>query len=255
MTHHSRQPESPREPPGGAASVTRRWARVGVLFNVAPAPKSPDLERLIVETARAIPGNARLFPLVVGWLSAHGGFVAKHRLRRLAAGALPDERAVLGLLIESAIDHGAPRDLAMVTEVCSPAREPGPLFEVQRSEAALRGTAERHASARSRRWGRWAPDVEPKADAIRPSSWILEHNPGYRSRIVRKGDLRCSILEVLRRDVPGETPSAAELARLSSASRAAVRQALAALVEEGEVVVGPRAGSARDHAVRLRHAA
>jgi len=109
----------------------------------------------------------------------------------------------------------------------------------------------------SRKWGVWAPEAELKRDAIRPVEWLLAENPGYRERIVRKGDLRCSILEVLRRDVPkgGRVRSESELARLSGATRTAVRKALAALVQEGEVRVAKEAGNERDRVVVLRHAA
>ncbi|MGH7132405.1 MAG: hypothetical protein ACREJO_10720 [Phycisphaerales bacterium] len=239
-----------------AASLEAQWARVGVLFNCAPAGREPDLERLLLETARGLGGNARLLPLVVTWLVEFNGFVAKHRLKRLAAAELEGEASAgLGLLLDAAIGAGASAELAVARGVCRPLKAGRPLTEDLRADGRLAGIAERHASGLSRRWGLWTPDVVLKTDAVRPAAWLLSHNPGYAARIIRKGDLRCSILETLRRDMAGRARSESELTRLSGATRTAVRKALAALVLEGEVTVGERKENERDHAVELRRAA
>ncbi len=238
-------------------TLERDWARLGVLFHVAPSRRTPDLERLLLDTARHGPDNARLLPLVVTWLVAYGHFVARHRFKRLAQDELePEPQAVLGLLIEEAVAHGATRDLLIVSEVCHPRAQPLPLSALQRHDPALAAIAERRASDLSRRWGVWAPPLALKNDALRPVSWLLRRNPGYRARIIRKGDLRASILETLRRDLPRATaPSESALTRLSGATRTAVRKALNALELEGEVEVGAAPSNERDHQVRLRSAA
>lgn len=239
-----------------AFNLEAQWARVGVLFNCAPAGREPDLERLLVETARRLGGNARTLPLVVTWLVEFSGFVAKHRLKRLAAAELDGEAsAALGLLLDAAIEAGASAELAVARGACVPLKAARPLTQDLRTEARLASLAERHASGLSRRWGLWTPDVVLKTDAVRPVAWLLAHNPGFAARIVRKGDLRCSLLETLRRDTPGRVRSESELTRLSGATRTAVRKALAALVLEGEVTVGKRKENERDHAVELRRAA
>ncbi len=237
-------------------SLEAAWARLGVLLQCAPASRSPDLERVLLETARSVGGNARLYPLVVSWLAGYGGFVAKHRLKRLIVAELePEHQAALGLILETALAHGAARDLSVPLEACVRRTVAGPLFAAQQADAGLRAIAEKHATAVSRQWGVWAPEVELKRDAVRPVGWLLEQNPGYRERIVRKGDLRCSILETLRLDTDGRARSESELARLSGATRTAVRKALEALVQEGEVSVAKEHGNDRDHVVVLRRAA
>lgn len=237
--------------------IERGWAQVGVLFGCEPSRETPDLERLLLATAHRCPDNARLLPIAVTWLVEYGGFVARHRLKRLVQDELaPDDQATLGLIIEEAVANGATRDLLMVVEVCHPFESPAPLSNLQRDNTALVQIAEKHASDVSRRWGVWTPPVMLKRDALRPVSWLLARNPGYHDRIVRKGDLRTSILETLRRDVPcGTVPSESALTRLSGATRTAVRKALAALEPEGEVVVGAQPGNNRDHRVALRAAA
>lgn len=232
-------------------SVESQWARLGVALTGSVAPETPDVERLLLDTAVALPENARLLPLCVTWLAHFGGIVARHRLCRLIEES-PEQEAqgALGLLLDEAVLNGASNEFLVPASLCAPLADARPLYGFQQS-APLVEIAERNASALSRKWGVWAPPVVVKPDALRPVSWVLEHNPSLRDRIIRKGDLRCSLLETLRRDCGGWVASESELTRLSGATRTAVRKALAALVLEGEVVVGPEAGSKRDHPVRL----
>jgi hypothetical protein len=240
----------------GADNLERDWARLGILFACAPAETPPDPERLLLETARRCGRNARLAPLVATWLVHYGDFIARHRLKRLAATELEaTHRPVLGLLIESAAGHGAPRELLIAAGPFAPARPPRPLSDAA-EHPQLAAIAERNASELSRKWGVWSSEMEPTPDALRPPAWVLARNPGLRDRALRKGDLRCSIVESLRRDTPdGAVRSESELARLCAADRSAVRKALASLIREGEVEVGPQPANARDHSVRLRRAA
>lgn len=218
-------------------TIESRWARLGVLFNAAPSPESPDIERLILDTTRALPSNPRLFPLVVTWLVEHGFFVARHRLKHLATTELETEHLpVLGLLLDEAIDHGAPAELRIVRDVCTPHTTSRPLFDAYR-DPSLAGIAKSTASESSKWWGIWSPPVELKRDAIRPSRWILEYNPRAFDRIVRRGDLRASILETLRLDCLGTAPSLSELSRSTGATRMAIRGALNSLVQEGAIAV------------------
>lgn len=236
-------------------NLEEQWTRLGVLFNCEPASEIPDLERLLLATARGLSDNPRLLPLVVTWLVFYGAFVAKHRLKALVAELQPTDQAALGLLLESAVEHKAAADLRVAFEICNTVSVQKPLFNVYQGHASLESLAERTASPLSRRWGLWATEVQLKADAVRPVAWLLTQNPEYQSRVIRKGDLRCSILESLRRDAGGHAKSEAAVAQLSGATRAAVRKALAALVLEGEVVISKKAGNRRDNTVTLQMAA
>lgn len=229
------------------------WAQLGVLFNCKPSGESPDLERLLLDTARACPENGRLLPLVVTWLAEYGGFVARHRLKRLVISELdPDAQAVLGLILDEAVRHGAPRGLRIVTRVCAPREVGAPLSASRREKPSFAALGERRASDLSKRWGVWTQPVETKPDALRPVSWLLSQNPTYRGRILRKGDLRVSVLETLRWDVPHRVAdSESSLAMLVGATRAALRKALGSLTLEGEVLVAAIEGNRRDHQIRL----
>lgn len=80
-----------------------------------------------------MPAHPRLFILAVTWLSAYGIYVAAHRLKQLAIDELePEHRATLGLLIDTAVEYGAPKNLShIVTEALEPTPESqaGPLFD------------------------------------------------------------------------------------------------------------------------------
>lgn len=206
-----------------------------MLFNVKPAKVSPDPERLLLDTARLCHANARLLTLAVTWLAAYGTYIARHRLKHLIIEELETEyRPVLGLIIDTAVVAGAYRELRTVTEPCVPASEAESLFDVDRVNPAYAALVEQTATPQSREWKRWIQPFELQQDALRPATWILKRNPQYRDRALRKGDLRCSIIEVLKRDTEGGfVSSESELARLCSANRIAVRRAIDDLAIEG----------------------
>jgi hypothetical protein len=233
--------------------VNSRWSRLGILFGARSSRSTPDLERLLLDTARLSSGSARLFYLTVSWLSRYGDHVARHRLKRLTEQELAtDDQPALGALLALAREHGASRSLRIAAEACAPAASPRPLFDVQRGDPALERIAKRHACPAALPWNLWIPDEPPRPEALRPPHWVIEQNPTLFERVVRKGDLRCSILVTLSLDAPdGEVPSESALARLCSANRIAVRHALADLEREG-FRLRRRAPGARSTRIALR---
>lgn len=238
--------------PNPLSDLEPRWAKLGVLFNCAPASEPPDIERTLLDTARALPDNPRLFPLVLTWLVEHGSGVARHRLKRLITTELePEHQPALGLLLEESITHGAPAELRIARDTCRPAGHPAPLAAAFRTHPELVRVAEAQASPASRRWGVWFPPVQVKPDAVRPAAWIRDHNPSWASRVIRRGDLRASILEALRLDLDGSADSIATLAHATGATRLAVTHAVQALVQEGEIRHTLRQPGARNRSVTL----
>lgn len=234
-------------------SIEARWAALGVVFNCAPARSAPDIERLLIDTASELPGNPRLFSLVATWLAIYGHCVARHRLARLTADECPrEQRPALGLLLEEAVRLGGPRDLRIAIARCEPASVSGPLFDAQRGHRSLASIAEATASDVSRKWGVWAPEAERREEAIRPVAWLASRVPEVRERMVRRGDLRCTVLEVLRLDLSSVASSVAVLTRACGSTRAGLERALDALVREGAVIVRDAPGSKRDREVVLR---
>jgi len=212
-----------------------QWTRLGVAFSAPSAKESPDLERLLLNTARRAPQNARVFILAVTWLCRYGDLVARHRLKRLVADELELEyRPVLGMLLATVREETGTAHFNAVIRDCPPADEAAPLFEIERKNEKLRRLAERHAAPISRQWNLWARAFRPKDEALRPVRWILERNPGYRIRADLKGDLRASIIAALADD-PRAGESEVRLSRCCGATRSAVRDSLDDLETAGRI--------------------
>ncbi len=205
------------------------WAALGIAFDAPPRGHAPDLERLLLSTARQLPGLPRLLPTVVTWLRIYGDAVACHRLRRLVAEELqPSERPVLGLLLTLA-DHGVrPARFATVLRGLRPCAAPRPLFSVEAETPSLAARARRRASPESLRWGLWTEPLEARPDVVLPAHAILARNPRLRVALDLRGDLRASVLASLHHDVDARTSESA-LARAAGGSRAQVRNALSNL--------------------------
>lgn len=234
-------------------TVLAQWSRAGILFGTPAARTSPDPERLLLNTARHAPGNVRLFSHAVSWLAQYSNLIARHRLKRLATDELePDARPTLGLLLDFAITHGASRELNLAADCCEKHDKPRILFDVHRRSPARRRLAKSSASPAAVARGLWAPHVEPATDALRPAAWIIQRNPSYRDRAIRKGDLRSTILETLRRDTPeGSLGSERELAMLCAANRPAVTRSLNDLEIEGIRLRHPDPNDRRRTRIRL----
>src|SRR5687767_14634029 len=128
-------------------TVTSQWSRLGAMFAVEPAARTPDLERLLLDTARLAGDNARLFILAASWLTRYGAFVAKHRLSRMILEELePEHRPTLGLLLEWVKERkpawiGSRFDQAI--DACGGALDHRPLLNVERRNARMAELAER----------------------------------------------------------------------------------------------------------------
>ena len=201
-----------------APHVLTQWAQLGAIFDVAPLGETPDVERLLLETARHLPHNPRLLSLPATWLVEFAFCVAKLRLAHLAEHELETEHlGPLGLLLESAQEAMGDEPFRDAIDVCA-ARleradpEPRPLFALSRRRSALAALAEKHASPVSQRWRHWAQPVELRPEAVRSPRWVMARNPELQRRADLLGDLRCSIIETLRHD-PEAGRSAMELQR------------------------------------------
>ncbi len=212
-------------------SLLDEWARLGVGFARSMTGGTPDLERLLLDTAAAASTDPRLVLAAITWLSRYSVLVAEHRLLCLLedSGLNPTQRAALGLMIDFALAHSRRHDrrrnIERVRNACSPAPNALPLFEVERRTDGLVKRAQRRACALGRKWNLWVEDLQPKYDTLRPGGWIIENNPALSFRADFRGDLRASILLTLQEDSEaGESVS--ELARRCGVTRTAVVQAL-----------------------------
>ena len=71
------------------------------MLNVRAASGTPDLERLLLDTARAAGSEILSFTLAVTWLAAYGELVARHRLANLIRNQLEmSHQPAMGILLE-----------------------------------------------------------------------------------------------------------------------------------------------------------
>ncbi len=92
------------------------WTRVGVLFAMRAAASPVDLERLLIDTARAARFDERLFVCAVSWLAQYHGFINGRRLSAVAVALDRQESATLGALLSFARDaagHAPELDAAL----------------------------------------------------------------------------------------------------------------------------------------------
>lgn len=218
------------------AAVEAAWIKLGVMLAAQKSSVTPDLEHLILDTARWSTASPRLTVMAVTWLSRYAGLVAEHRLAALVRQNVHEElKPRIGLLLDlaSTISHRH-RNLSRALRWCSPSEPARPLFDVERASPALVSRAERRASEVSRRWNLWTEPLVPKYDALRPASWLIFENPSLRFRADFRGDLRASILLFLNED-PRAGASVSELARRCLASRPAVLRAVEELELGGHI--------------------
>ena len=65
-------------------TLASMWTRVGVLFAMRAAASPIDLERLLINTARAARLDERLFVCAASWLAQYHGFINGRRLSAVA---------------------------------------------------------------------------------------------------------------------------------------------------------------------------
>jgi len=144
-------------------SIESQWVRLGFGLNSGTSDFTPDVESLIVSSARCFRENSRLTELVVSWLARNGDYVAKHRLKgRISQLTDVVEKATLGLVIESAIELGASPDFACTVVSCELLAVPQAISLTDEHTPYFRVLAEETARDLSRKWacGRSKPRFE-----------------------------------------------------------------------------------------------
>jgi len=203
-----------------------QWVRLGALFNVQPSDSTPDIERLLLDTAAALPSIPRLLPVCVTWLAEYYRLVCRHRLAGLAAQSkTADISAALGLLLQTAAEIAKIDHFNLAVKQCTPITTPKPLFEADRLSDSLAALAHRKSSPLGLHWGLWCDPVQIAKDTIRPLAWLLDKNPSLKQRAIFSGNLRASILQTLA-DNRQAGQSESQLARHCFATRKAIRDAL-----------------------------
>lgn len=207
-------------------NLTADWACLGAGFNTDPATSLPDLERLLLRTARGLRLSPKMLAMAATWLGRFGHLVAEDRLAHLVTSELEEKYLPgLGLLLETARAAHPRPPLKQVLALCHSAKTPGPLFDQSRKSVAFTELARLRASPESRRWGCWADPVDLKFDALMGMRWLLGKHPEMQFRAEYFGDLRASVLAAVLHE-PGARASELALQRAIGHSRSGIRDAL-----------------------------
>ncbi len=207
-------------------NLLKQWARLGATFNVQPAGKTPDIEKLLIDTVTELPQIPRLLPVCVTWLTQYSRLVCRHRLTGLVSNLSDtDVSATMGLLLSIVKVFSGTDHFNLVIKQCKPLKTPKPLFAVDRMSDKLSELSRNNSSSTGRKWGLWCEPVDLKEDAVRPLTWVMLQNPSLKQRAIFNGNLRASILETLACDKQAGR-SESLLARHCHATRKAIREAL-----------------------------
>jgi hypothetical protein len=216
-------------------SLMRRWTRIGVLFNAAPAAERVDLEALVLDTAAHARSDERLFVMAASWLAAHHHLLDARRLGRRLTGTHVDVEtsAVAGAILSFArTGVTGPTALDAAIRHCRPLPKLAPLFPQLEAHPGLLALVKKEALPLFKAWGFWHNDATLKLNAIRPATWIVQHCPELRIRALLGAGLDAEIVELLL-----EAPrTAADLAGATETTYAAVHAAVTRLLGRGVLV-------------------
>lgn len=217
-------------------ALTAQWKFWGAAFNVPPCARPVNLEQLLVDTAKGLSSNPRLFVMAVTWLVEHHDIVETDPLAKLADHLRGRDSASMGLLLETAQEFIGVDVFDRVVAVCVPWGSPEPLFDVDRSSPGMARLAKQSACPLSRKWGLWSREIDSlKHDAMRPASWIAQNNPTFLLRSLLKGDVRSKVITALAEQELCDVSETA-LTHLAGCTRRAMHLALENLEHAGIIV-------------------
>jgi hypothetical protein len=228
--------------------ILSQWSCLGIAWNVPPCRGTPDVEELICRSMPLVPTNPRILVMVASWLLRYWRCVGRDRLKVLAQQTSARDRATMGLMLETVDGWLASAVFRTVYQDLATLAPSEPLLNADRERPALRHLIQVEASAMSRRWGVLCLPFEQKLDAIRPDSWVFEHNPRLRVSSLFKGALKTSLLAALGR--PGAKISVTRLARECGVTRKAVYEAMDDLAFSGVMALPSTSISEEPDAVR-----
>lgn len=178
--------------------IYREWARLGGGLSVAASPDPVDLEDLVVRTAAAAPGDARLFWVAAAWLGVHHALLNVRRLTGRLRDVTDPDSAVVGAMLSVARSvAGTATSLDSALKHCRPLHVPRPLFDVVAANPVLAVKAREGTLELFSAWGFWQDDSSPRTDAIRPVQWVLANCPEFQSRAVFGAGLEAEVIDVV----------------------------------------------------------
>jgi len=131
-----------------------QWTAMGVAGARACDGVIIDPEALLLATLAIGRSDARLFDEALDWVSVNAGHLDMSRMRRLGKSGTTEQQALLGVVADIALEHGAKPSLGQLSEAGLIAREESAAYGIKplfvsggRPESSWAGGDERFARA------------------------------------------------------------------------------------------------------------
>jgi len=176
------------------AVLYQKWAQFGWMVSEPMYQGRVDLEELIVETTWAARYDGRLMKWLMTWFKDFGDLVNKKRLLRYIKQA---DTAVLGVVIDIAINRGADKNFKTILAKCKPVK-PAEVFQKGLDEVTIYAEGQRkYGKKEFRNWGFYCTMIEFYTDALRGREWLLKNNRLLALRAIFGVNIRSEIINTL----------------------------------------------------------
>jgi len=176
------------------AILYRKWAKYGWMVSEPTYEGDVDLEELIAETTHAARYDGRLMKWLLTWFKDFGDLVNKKRLLRFLKKA---DTAVLGVVIEIAMNRGADKNFKTVLTKCKP-HKPAEVFQKGMEDVTIYAEGQKKFGQKEyRKWGFYCATIEFYTDSLHGREWILQNNRLLSLRAIFGVNIRSEIIHAL----------------------------------------------------------
>jgi predicted transcriptional regulator len=179
------------------AVLYQKWAKFGWMVTEPVFQGDVDLEELIAETTFGARHDGRLMKWLLTWFRDFGDLVNKKRLLRFIKQA---DTAVLGVVIDVAIQHGADKNFKTILAKCKPLK-PAEVFQKGMDEITIYTEGQKEYGKKEyRKWGFYCTMLEFYDDAKRTREWVLKNNRLLAIRAIFGVSIRSEIINALEQN-------------------------------------------------------
>jgi hypothetical protein len=176
--------------------IYRKWNTLGWRVNDEYFNDEIDVEALIAETTHAARFDGRLLKWLLTWFRDFGDLVNKKRLMHVIKDA---DGAVLGAVIEIAMQHGADNNFITVVKKCRPNKQPEVLQKGMEDVEIFIEEQKAAGKKEYKKWGLFCTMVEFYDDAVRTRESVLKNSELLAIRSVFGVNLRSELIYLLRK--------------------------------------------------------
>ncbi|NLD99058.1 MAG: helix-turn-helix transcriptional regulator [Fibrobacter sp.] len=169
----------------------RKWKKLGWGVTGNSYDGDIDIEKLITETTIAARYDGRLFQWFRTWIRNYNDLINKKRLIRFLNTA---DTAVLGAVLDLAIENGADPNFIVVISKCKPYQKPELFFKNIENVPFYIDQEIRNSLPVYTKWGLYCTEVEFYTDANYNRDYVLKNNGLLALRSILGANIRAEIL-------------------------------------------------------------